>query len=172
MPDKLTAFTERIYSIAHPVTTGNLQTLRVRSHLSISSGPEQGPPKNNKNNNNYDNFKKIKIQKWQSELTCVCSAGCILWKEDKTKQKKHVPMPTPGPCPLSLHVWYEQSLLARQSWSDQSAVAVSENNHQNHHLECKKKSISLISKHVGRNSTKKGGQRNKQIKACPPAHWN
>lgn len=82
----------------------------------------------------------------------------------QNKTKKHVPMPTPGPCPLSLHVWYEQSLLARQSWSDQSAVAVSENNHQNHHLECKKISIGLISKHVRRNSTKKGGQRNK------PAH--
>lgn len=58
MSDKLTGFTERTNSITHPVTTGNLQTLRVRSHLSISSGPEQGPPEEY---NNYDNLKKKNV---------------------------------------------------------------------------------------------------------------
>lgn len=33
-------------------------------------------------------------------------------------------MPILGPCPLSLHVWCEQSLLAPQSLSDQFVVAV------------------------------------------------
>lgn len=40
--------------------------------------------------------------------------------------KANPPMPVPGPCPLSLHVWCEQSLSAPRSWSDRSVAAVSE----------------------------------------------
>lgn len=55
--------------------------------------------------------KKNLIQKWQSELTCVCSAGCILWKEDKTKKQNtyrcqaHAHVPWAYMCGMNKVCW-------------------------------------------------------------------